>query len=415
MFFGFSPCCPGRHRGQPAFADRARRADKAAASLHRLRRPPTSAAARPFKSALPSSAELEQIAEAKAKLLARPTPEWLPKPVIDIPEAKAADAAGMKAYVEQVPGTDAKFKMVPIPGGKFMMGSPATEKGHQAGRRPAARGRRRALLDGRARGHLGRIRVVVAGPRQAAAEVQQDRDHRSRQAGRRRGRAHQPLSGDVVRHGQGRHAGDLHDAVRRQGLLPLALGQDRPLLPPADRGRMGIRLPRRQDRPPTVSATIPAKLGEYAWFTDNSDDKYHRVATKKPNPWGLYDMHGNVSEWVIDQYVADFYGKTAGKVGRQPAWPPTPRNIGRVVRGGSWDDDAEKCRSATRRASEKDWKKQDPQIPQSIWYLTDATFVGFRVIRPLRVPTAEEAKKYEVDEDQLTAYKEYVMAQANKQ
>ena len=89
-----------------------------------------------FKSGLPSSAELEQIAEAKAKLLARPTPEWLPKPVIDIPEAKASDAAGMKAYVEQVPGTDAKFKMVPIPGGKFLMGSPATEKGHQADEGP---------------------------------------------------------------------------------------------------------------------------------------------------------------------------------------------------------------------------------------------------------------------------------------
>ena len=70
----------------------------------------------------------------------------------------------------------------------------------------------------------------------------------------------------------------------------------------------------------------PAKLGEYAWFTDNSDDKYHRVATKKPNPWGLYDMHGNVSEWVIDQYVADFYGKTAGKVADNPL-APAPRNM----------------------------------------------------------------------------------------
>ncbi len=67
----------------------------------------------------------------------------------------------------------------------------------------------------------------------------------------------------------------------------------------------------------------PAKLGEYAWFADNSDDKYHRVATKKPNPWGLYDMHGNVSEWVIDQYVADFYGKTAGKVAKDPLAPDT--------------------------------------------------------------------------------------------
>ena len=107
----------------------------------------------------------------------------------------------------------------------------------------------------------------------------------------------------------------------------------------------------------------PAKLGDYAWFTDNSDDKYHRVATKKPNPWGLYDMHGNVSEWVIDQYVADFYGKTAGKPADNPLAPGT-KEFGRVVRGGSWDDEAEKCRSATRRASEKDWKKQDPQNPQ---------------------------------------------------
>lgn len=81
--------------------------------------------------ARPVSAQLQQQAEAKAQLLARPTPEWLPKPAIDIPEAKAADSAGMKAYVEQVPGSDSKFKLVPIPGGKFLMGSPATEKGHR--------------------------------------------------------------------------------------------------------------------------------------------------------------------------------------------------------------------------------------------------------------------------------------------
>ena len=56
------------------------------------------------------------------------------------------------------------------------------------------------------------------------------------------------------------------------------------------------------------------------------------------------------------------------------------------------------CRSAARRASTKDWKKHDPQLPQSIWYLTDASFVGFRVVRPFRMPTAEEARKYEVDE-----------------
>jgi formylglycine-generating enzyme required for sulfatase activity len=157
-----------------------------------------------------------------------------------------------------------------------------------------------------------------------------------------------------------------------------------------------------------------SKLGDYAWTTDNSDDHYHRVGTKKPNPWGLYDMHGNVAEWCLDQYKVDFYASTAGKVANNPLCPPT-KEYGRIVRGGSWDDEADKCRSATRRASDKDWKKQDPQIPQSIWYLTDATNVGFRVVRPLKTPSPEEAKKYEIDDDQLTAYKEYVIAQANKQ
>ncbi|MCA9035035.1 MAG: formylglycine-generating enzyme family protein [Planctomycetaceae bacterium] len=138
-----------------------------------------------------------------------------------------------------------------------------------------------------------------------------------------------------------------------------------------------------------------AQLGDYAWFDGNSDGNYHSVGQKKPNPWGLYDMHGNVAEWVLDQYVADAYklrsgGATSVDVVRNPLVVPTTE-YPRVVRGGGWDDSARMLRSAVREGSALEWKEQDPQLPQSIWYFTDAQGVGFRVVRPLEEPT-DEAK-----------------------
>src|SRR5262249_19557058 len=54
----------------------------------------------------------------------------------------------------------------------------------------------------------------------------------------------------------------------------------------------------------------PAQLGQHAWYEKNSDFKYHKVGTKQPNPWDLYDMHGDVAEWCLDQYEPDY--KAAG-------------------------------------------------------------------------------------------------------
>jgi len=137
------------------------------------------------------------------------------------------------------------------------------------------------------------------------------------------------------------------------------------------------------------------KLDEYAWYFDNSDDSYRPVASKLPNAFGLYDMHGNVSEWVLDGFDADVYQQRADtdKVVVDPLlW--ADEEYGRVVRGGSWDDDPELLRSAARRASNEDWKQDDPQMPQSIWYLTNAKFVGFRVARPYDEPSEEEKLRY---------------------
>jgi formylglycine-generating enzyme required for sulfatase activity len=137
----------------------------------------------------------------------------------------------------------------------------------------------------------------------------------------------------------------------------------------------------------------PAALAEFAWYADNSEEKYQPVGKKKPNPWGLHDMHGNVAEWVLDQYVKDQYSKLApGPAAKTLAIPTT--EYPRVVRGGSWKDPVQRLRSASRVFSVEEWKEQDPQFPQSIWYFTDAQHVGFRVVRPLTEPSEEEKKAY---------------------
>ncbi|MBN8786001.1 MAG: SUMF1/EgtB/PvdO family nonheme iron enzyme [Terrimonas sp.] len=135
-----------------------------------------------------------------------------------------------------------------------------------------------------------------------------------------------------------------------------------------------------------------SQLTEYAWYSKNSNEKYQKTGTKKPNAWGLYDMHGNVAEWTLDQYFPDFYS-SAGSIKRN-AWAQPKTLYPRVVKGGSWDDDAEDLRCAARLPSKASWKQRDPQIPKSDWWNTDASFVGFRIVRPLKQPSAEEIARY---------------------
>jgi formylglycine-generating enzyme required for sulfatase activity len=132
------------------------------------------------------------------------------------------------------------------------------------------------------------------------------------------------------------------------------------------------------------------QLVNYAYFAQNSGGKYQKVGSKLPNPWGLYDMHGNVMEWTLDQYSTDYYAHSPAANPWNQAKKPYPH----AVRGGSWQDPAEMLTCSARVASDPSWKEQDPQLPKSIWYETDAQGLGFRLVRPLKLPSAEEMYKY---------------------
>ncbi|AUB80295.1 hypothetical protein THSYN_04550 [Candidatus Thiodictyon syntrophicum] len=145
-------------------------------------------------------------------------------------------------------------------------------------------------------------------------------------------------------------------------------------------------------------------LDAYAWYSANAGGKLHAVAQKRPNPWGLYDMHGNCWEWCADWYAADYYQKLVDTLGVIPNSPPASASGGqqasgwreriarvfgmgassaavaasgsavgansvqqaasenpsgpesgsaRVVRGGAWSHDADRCRSAYRSGRER--------------------------------------------------------------
>ena len=86
-----------------------------------------------------------------------------------------------------------------------------------------------------------------------------------------------------------------------------------------------------------------SKLGEYAWYSENSGDKTHPVGNKGANPWGLYDVHGNVWEWVQDEWHNTYNGAPADG----SAWEDGV-SASRVFRGGCWIYSARSCRSAGR-------------------------------------------------------------------
>jgi formylglycine-generating enzyme required for sulfatase activity len=303
------------------------------------------------------------------------------------------DKAEHKGYTETIPGSEVKFDMVAVPGGVFLMGSPAGESGRGGDEGPQHPVKIRPFWMGKCEVTWDEFDVYRR--EKGADNADSNDDVLAKDADAITGPTPpyvDPLYG---------HARDGHPAICMSHHA--AMEYCRWLS--AKTGKT-YRLPTEAEwewaaRAGTDTAYSfgddPKDLGDYAWYAKNSaptdgkkteragvaaDGTTHKVGSKKPNPWGLHDMYGNVTEWCVDHYKKDLYaGFPADAVMESPVVLPTDRRFSHVVRGGSWADDPPALRSAARRGSDKTWIKHDPQRPQSIWWLTKMDVVGFRIVR----------------------------------
>ncbi len=338
---------------------------------------------------------------------------------LPVENADAATEDAMKPYTEIITGTDATFDMVPIRSGKFMMGSTAEEQKKFA----PDPGYTPEFFDTAA--ERPRHEVQVSAFWMGKCEVTWEVYEASWLS--RFSKDKETVKSELD---------EIADAISmpsRVSYTDMTFGMgkmNRPALGmslyaaqmyckwlSAKTGRY-YRLPTEAEweyacRAGTDTAfsfgNNPEEFGDYGWCYTNADDKYQPVGQKKSNPWGLYDMHGNVREWCLDQYFVDGYQKqltdAGGKMLTDPFMPfKKAQRYPGVTRGGSWYDDVQNCRSAARIPSHEGWNADDPQVPKSISWESSEKWLGFRVLRPFKTPTAEEVAPFEPDPEVASEY-----------
>lgn len=322
----------------------------------------------------------------------------------------AVDGGFLVSYKTLIPGSEVEYEMLPIPGGKVRLGSPSNEPGHKGDEAPQVE--------------------VEVGPMWVGKHEVTWQEYKLFMS---MYNLFKKLESDGLRKINPER---LVDAVTAPTPLyepdhTFEFG-DEPDLPAVTMTQLAAKhytkwlskLTGHQYRLPTEAEWEHAcragcsqaycfghdiaSLGEYAWFAGNSDSLPHKVGTKKPNAWGLHDMHGNVMEWTIEGFSEKGYASLANKplpIANLDSikWPESADM--RVVRGGSFQDAPELLRSAARiGSSDMDWKSEDPNIPLSPWWYTSdpARGVGFRLFRAYQPLDAERVEKfYEIDHDDI--------------
>ena len=295
------------------------------------------------------------------------------------PMARAQET-NFTSYEQPMPGASIRFKMVPIQGGEFLIGSAANEKGRNTDEGPQKK-------------------LIIAPFWMSAYEVTRDeldiflKDET----------ISQNVSVDAITRPSPQYV-DLSWGMGKEGGYPAnSMSQYAAIMYCKwlyQKTKIFYRLPTEAEweyacKAGTQSAYFfgnnAADLDKYAWYEKNSNNTFHKVGEKLPNPWGLYDMLGNMTEWTLDHYDSNAYEKIINnefKVAPQSAKYP------KTLKGGSFLDAAASLRSSKRIHSDPIWNRRDPQIPKSKWWLTEAKQVGIRLVRPLKEPSEQEVQAF---------------------
>lgn len=286
------------------------------------------------------------------------------------------------SFVQKVNGDNISIKMIAIPAGTFKMGSPASEKGRQTDEGPQ-------LVRNMDPFWMSETEITHD---QFMAFRFEEKDLNPKP--------------DAITRPTAQYI-DLTWGMGKEGGYPANSMQPFTAIAYCKwlYKKTGVfyRLPTEAEWEYAARAGKPGIYGEgvnaqniknYAWYVVNSNSKYHQVAQKKPNKWGLYDMIGNVAEWTMDMYDPQYFQKMKENPAGDNFIQRTHYRAYHTTKGGGFKSTINELRLADRNPQTENWNRRDPQIPRSKWWLTDGDYVGFRIVKPQKQPTQAEIERF---------------------
>ena len=309
------------------------------------------------------------------------------------PSQTVTDESEMKPYTNTIPGTQVSFAMVPIPGGEFVMGSPDNEPGRKPDEGPQHKVKISPFWMGQCEVTWNEYELFMYPDEERRTRATVPTDAAGDKLADAVTHPSKPYVEMSFGMGKDGFPAISHDAARRQQVLPVAQRQDRTILPPAHRGRMGIRRPRRHDdrlflrRRREQAGRIRLVRAEQRFQVP--EGRQEEAQSLGP----LRHLRQRRGMGASTNTTPTIYKQCAGNGGIVDPWNKATKPYPHSVRGGSWDDEAAMCRSAARRGSDRSWKMQDPQLPEE-----RLVFLGRAVRRlPHRAPAQSAAARADAE------------------